>query len=257
MGIRIKKIIGYGLTDVKCKDGEIVDPRFNLSLFKETETQPYIGDYLQEKVYEYTQWILDKKNHEEAATLVIKANGEDLNEIKKKYKDSWTFSFLNVPFWESGLKDKPVSEFDDPFVHDGEYGNPKVCLFKSLYDKEVHRSDNLIDYYEADEAKSKVKLLTHRCGIYPFTNMIRIPGTTPTKPEFKTRIEPSWYNQMVGRWDKKQKPTESGIYLQDLLDNYRPIIEPNIVLFTHFCGIFTDWEKTVQELRPMIYTYWS
>ena len=51
-------------------------------------------------------------------------------------------------------------------------------------------------------------------------------------------------------------PLVTGETLQLLLGHYRTAIADSVVLYTYFVNIFTDWRKTVEDLKPMVYTYW-
>lgn len=259
MGIRIHKCIGWGLTDVESSDYHIKDPRFN------PEVTGY--DWWEDEDKRnaaFIEWIADKDNQVKASELMCRANGDDVKDEKKFGAEA--FRVMNLDFdllraaknWSEGKKDEV--KFERGIEYHGEYGLANVCVFKPIFDpfKKYFRWDDLIDYYEAGtDTSNKVQLLTNRCGIYPYVGMLRIPGTKQSHEKFGSHMDPAMYNRLTGLWGESQPPLVQGEYLDDLLKNYRPRIHPAVMIYTHFIGIFVDWEKTIQQLRPMIYTYWG
>lgn len=238
MGIRINKVLGWGLCDVQTKETfTVTDPRFSGLL-----NEKNCWDIIEGRCKAFAGWIRDPEKHQEAAEALGKAWGQPLDDTEFRLEISW-------------LK-KSVEKKDHYYCYDPEYGDPSVIVFLPIEtSSQWWRHDDTIDYYEAGEPSSNVKPLTRRCGIYPFLGMCRIPNTGPSK--FPNRIGPADYNQMVGRWDKDLPPLVKEPYLTDLKRNYRPVIPTSILLWTYYVGIFANWEKTVQELRPMIYTFWG
>ena len=254
MGIRIHKVMGWGLQDVKCNDSCIVDPRFT----PEKELCGVYGSYygyVEEKIPLFPKWI--EENMQEVSAVVSKASGEEDGFYKQQFE--FHIRLLNTAIVELGHKTP------DFFTHQGEYGLPKVVVFTPLDCPEWSRFDCTIDHYEAGcNSRNKVLDLTKNCGIYPYIGMMRIPGTIPAKssigadvPLLRAKMEPSAYNMAVGRWDKKCPPVATGTVLKDLLENYRPVIPEAIMALIYYLRLFKDFQKTVQEVRPMIYTYRS
>ena len=258
MGIRIKKQLGYGLTDLKIEHlGKLSDdPRIN----PEFTDEEFYNDKLHthEFFLEFCEWMhkefeKDRKNNE-CSDLIRKANGWDEDEF---FIGPYGYHEVLFPekhkregFRKEVLGDTPFFEFNS------EFGLSNVICFGEPLSPDWSRYDDTIYYYMSESAEPNVVDLMHRCGIYPYISVIQIPGSNLPDP-WRKKYAPSEYNMMTGRWDEDRKPDLSGEHLEIALNCYRPIIPDSILLWTYYIGIFKDWEKTVQELRPMIYTYWS
>ena len=69
---------------------------------------------------------------------------------------------------------------------------------------------------------------------------------------------PSEYNMKIGEWNKDTSPTIKDLeILKYFKKYYRPVIPAAIVLFAYWIGIFKYFNETIQEFRPIIYTYWG
>lgn len=250
MGIRVHKVIGWGLDDLQCENSEIVDERIKTEDLWESQDDNNSRTFL--------KWLTDNK--EKAIELL-----SDVNQESNPSAVS-----LNLIIHQLKEQDKVVyglqwSEF-----------SPHIMLFMPPDERRWGRCDDCIDYYEETAShgqEDRVQDLTKHCGIYPYIYMYRkasFPKDKNTLPDdqiadqyelvkntyrFSRRYSPSVYNQLVGRWSDAD-PMATGETLQLLLDHYRPAIADSVILYTYFADIFTDWRKTVEDLRPMIYTYW-
>lgn len=255
MGLRIQKRLGYGLIDVETdKKGNITDNRFNFEFLQKNNEEP-------EKIFEeFRDWIINPLSKNEIQTILGQIDNEE--EERKKY--------LGDPFLVNYLKENNNPfDINNPFFHEREFGLKNVVIFQPIYQKNWHRWDDDIDYYEAGgNTESNINTLDGNCGIYPWLGMVRKPNAP--EPNFPIEhldqydrnivlsktIAPAIYNQQVGKWDKNQPPVASGEMLDYLLKWYRPRIPQSIILYSYFAKIFKDL-LTIQELKPMIYTYWA
>lgn len=238
MGIHIHKVMGYGLTNARCKNHVITDSRFNPELKGKD-----IHSYVEGKLYQFPDWI--EKNLNEVVDAVNKADGITEH------------SYCDISVKGCARKIMELNSICPFLTHEPEYGLPRVIVFTPIEYQNWYRCDSDIDYYEAGcVAKNKVLNLTKRCGIYPFVSMSRIPGTKPAKENMPRIIAPASYNMAVGQWDA-ENPLESGAVLVDLVENYRPIMPEGMMALIYYLQLFKNFQKTIQELRPMIYTYWS
>lgn len=250
MGIRIHKVLGWGLDDVQSENDSIInDPRF-VDDINDKINDPF-------DVNAFLDWIKDNKD--ECNRLCAKANGE---------KQSQYLDFVVSYMLQD--RDNGKSNFADrPIVYSPEYGLSHVFIVSPVHSKEYYRYDDIIDYYEdASQGgqKDRVVRLDKHCGIYPDVMMRRfsdapfyeLDDVSHLIPNLHTanKILPSTFNQLVGRWNS-ESPVPHAKLAEYLLKNYRPDISDEILLLTWFAKIFKDWLKTVQQLRPMIYTYWS
>lgn len=258
MGIRIRKQLGYGLTDLKIErlGGLSDDSRINT----EFTDEEFYNDKLHthEFFLEFCEWMHKefKKNnkHNECTDLIRKANG-----LVKDEFCTGPYGYYDVLFPEKHKSEEFKNRvlMRTPFFQfDSEFGLSNVICFGEPFSTDWYRYDDTIDYYIENDSDPNVVDLTHKCGIYPHISVIQIPGSNlPDK--WRKKYAPSEYNMMVGRWDENKRPVLDGENLEIALNCYRPIIPEGILLWTYYINIFKDWEKTVQELRPMIYTYWS
>lgn len=252
MGIRIHKVMGWGLDDVRHEDDSPTDPRFNPKFEQDEEYQEFLYSFPKD----FLTWV--SSHEDEAIAICRSANGE--------YGSKHPCLDMVLQGFAQDILDASREAPDDPFVYDGEYGAPNVFLIVPIEQgKRWSRYDDAIDYYETPDAEPMVNRLDHRCGIYPWTNMLKIPGT-PEVPDIVKKylgdqkkfssINPATFNQLTGRW-VENRPAPNAEVAEYLLANYRPLIPDSVLLMTHYCKIFTDWQNTVQQLRPMIYTYWG
>lgn len=255
MGIRIKIQLGYGLTNLNVeKNGRITDdPRINEDF---TDEESYDKLYESKTVDEFAQWIHSEfekdKEDNECADIIRRANGNYSKDFMMPPFD--VYSYINDKDREQCKRDiKSNAPF---FRYDSEYGLSNVICFSDPFSPDWQRHDDMIDYYMSEDSTPEVKDLTSRCGIYPNISMIKIPHIE-LEEKWRDKYAPSEYNMMVGRWEKDREPILSGEMLEIALNSYRPLIPDSILLWTYYIKIFKDWERTVQELRPMIYTYWS
>ena len=245
MGIRIHKMMGYGLGDIKTKNGKIIDERFN----------PFPEDgwgIAEDTVKEFLGWL--KKERMQARKLCAWA---DNNRIPENNYDSDIGQIIN--YFENGGENSPF------IYYDAEYGNSKVMMFCPIECPDWCRYDNTIDYYEfGSEPKNKINWFKNSCGIYPWLGMVKKQGSADFsgdvyEPLYKSPpfFNPAEFNMMIGVFSKKSKPTTTLEHVDYLIKNYRCCIPDSILLYTKFLGIFKNWEQTIQELKPGIYTYWS
>ena len=129
MGIRIHKVLGYGLTNIGIENGIINDPRFSAS-------SVIAGDFEAREDYTnegFLKFIEDKKK------------------LYNPESRTYDFAWLN-----SYLKDNLNKiDFTRLFIHDAEYGlgNVFCCVPLMLFDQ-WYRYDDTIDYFESTCVKT-------------------------------------------------------------------------------------------------------
>jgi hypothetical protein len=253
VGIRIKKIMGYGFDDVKInKDKEIDDPRFNNYKKSDDESERYY-----DRLDKFPTWLVESKD----------AWTEALHKIySPEEAEHHTFS---INLTTKMLEKKQIkSDMYGTIVHESECGLPKVFIIRPFDQSDWFRSDDTMDYHEQKSMKPKVNnhfTKGSSCGIYPYTGMHLKPGReNKLSDEFKefmtvknNYLTPSWYNQLTGRWDKKMPAIIKDEQLMNHLENdWYPDMAPTAVLQAYYMNIFSD-TKYIFDLQPMIYTYWS
>ena len=240
MGIRIHKILGWGLIDINNSIEE--DERLNSESCEDYEKLNAIDEFL--------DWVKD--NEKECEEIMKKVNGEE-------YK----CSLIDITFLLQKKKDGTIdqSKMPDVLTYDSEFGNFSVMVFCPITSHNWYRYDDIIEYYEADccADDGRVKILTHCCGIWPYsTSMIHIPGS----PKYGEKGFPGSmlggdYNGLIGVFSEGIEPILKEEKLDYYKKYYRPSIAPVLILHLYWLKIFTNFYETIQKLRPMIYTYWS
>lgn len=236
MGIRIKKVLGYGLSDIQTKDYKIVDDRF--------------VEGAEEKIYEadingFLEWLVE---NEEEATEIIETI---LPKRKLTHRLDLTLLYA-LNDYKKGDKRKWASY---PF-YDCEYGDPTVMVVAPIECPDWVRYDNVMDYYEAGaEQEISVNWLDRFCGIYPFVGAIRRPDAEKIG-DLDDLLSPFDWATLRGTFS--ENPPIMGQEVADQVnERYRIIIPDSVALYTHWLGIWKDWKETVQTMRPVLYTYWS
>lgn len=232
MSIRINTILGYGLTDIE----------FDRNVLERTDSR--INDF--ETIYNYDKNVKDFLNYledKEKCLNILK----DIN----PYADIYVLDLL-IETLQNNLN-KQISLH--PVIYDPEYGEPNVLMFCPIEKSNYYRCDDDIDYYfnlSSDIGNNNVvQDLTHKGGIYPYnSSFFHIPGSQKYgEKEFPHVLGISLYNSLI-----HDKMTDIAKYV---LKSYRPHIFPSVVLYAKYINIFKDFDKTIHELRPMIYQYWS
>lgn len=232
MGIRIHKMIGYGLIDVRCTDGRITDPRINTSsrLFRaENSVLP-----------EYLEYV------------------ERAEEAKEEFGDGWAEAQMLRNQMES------VGGFNWPSFWDSEFGDPSVLLLRPVAFPEWHRYDNPIDYSEEialhRATGSRVRLLP--AGIYPFTGCLM---DARTGRDFEQRMA-NTFRQVLSRREAGNKDREKFLKLaakalgfDSIAEAERcvvPTVPGDIRRLAAWGELFTSPDGW-KDLRPLLYVYWS
>lgn len=253
MGIRIKKIMGYGFDDVKVnKDNEIDDPRFNIYKQYDDEVDRYY-----DRLDNFPKWLVENKN-------VWKESLNKLYSPEQAEHHSFSIKLIVHDLERKKLK----ANMYGTVVHECEGGLSKVFVIRPFDQSEWYRNDDSMDYHEQKSVKPKVNNLFTKgnsCGLYPFVGMRLKPGRENKLPkDYKSPfgskdsyLEPSWYNQLTGRWDKKTPAiVKEPELLEHLKNDWYPDISPVAALQAYYMNIFSD-VKYIFDLQPMIYTYWS
>lgn len=230
VGIRINKVIGYGLDDVATENYEITDPRINPDSPLLTGVDKDGDDY----------WTFLEK----AAEAGDEDAGHDL--LMRKM-----------------LTDR---EADTRWLvtHQAEYGLPNVLVVRPVGFPDWHRHDDPIDYQEEvlREDHPDPRVTRSLGGLYPF-NGLHMDARTGK------RIEGTTVNLWRRVANDASEDAKDRLKALDLLaktlgyadhaeaDRYVVPFVPHEV--RHVCawgGLFTS-EEVCFQLRPMIYVYWA
>jgi len=231
MGIRIRRKLGYGLTDVQYdkEAWKFSDPRINASSF--------LLDYETDKpdMADYREWL--------------ETNAEDT------FVEGWYFSDLDE---EKCRRCRPEDRLDELVTHDPEFGEPGVLLIRPLGYRDWQRYDDSIDYYDANMgvgAEPCVKLIDG--GLYPFMG-----GYVDVRSGEKLGDKIMWW--VRAKNGGNVDPTKLDILAQtcgfrdhaEALEFVHPEVPAPIANLCRFGQLFTS-DEVIRQLRPMLYTYWS
>jgi hypothetical protein len=251
MGTRIHKVMGWGIDTIEVEDFNITDSRINTDFFKSEEYWKREGD-----IKGFFQWMEDSREECEQIVRVVEPNRWTGGEREKDFHHDVG---ITLAFWKREQKEGKKRYNCHAVTHDAECGMGEVLLFSPIDSPDFYRCDDTIDYYESGcQIDNHVRCLTKHCGIYPYQGIIHIPDSPKWGEEsYPHFVEPGDYNQMVGAWSSNHKPMLTGEKLEYFKTYYRPVIPSVIILHAYWLNVFNDFDKTIQELRPMIYTYWG
>lgn len=229
MGIRIHKVLGYGLTDIYY-DNIADDPRFN----------PY-------------GFFISEQNEKD---FPIKQFYVELELITRDSSAPFDLFLL-----KQQIKQKELTDFHGVMVHDPEFGLKSVCVF--IPPTEIdnwHRYDNIIDYIEAcNNANGFNHVQKLSKPIYPYDAYMDT-RTFPPKPvdRIMRELRVMVNNPKITKWVSNDKITEMYGFksVEDFKAKVVPLVPRELVETLRFLKIFRD-PNTIYSLRPMIYTYWS
>lgn len=225
MGIRINKVLGYGLTNVQTQDDEIIDPRFSKKSILNDDEDSYYS------INNYITWLEQKKNEENKFEICL--------EIKS-------------------LEDFKDSDLDRCFVHGTEYMNPKVfCCIPACCYSQWSRHDDMIDYIEANRtAKNKVKKINS--PLYPWLSYWdNRDGREIKQYAFEFLRNVNYFKKNKRPYDGNELAQLMGFEdMETCIRHMRPMVPETVQLQLEYANIFTD-PKIVYQLEPILYTYWT
>jgi hypothetical protein len=252
--------MGYGIRDLSK-----TDPRINPEYMKHGLGEKWLS------TKEFVKWALDNFDLWRAAAL-----REGPMYSAKETKDINSHIQFDIRLMAAESKSK-ISTMLDPasaILHKNcDYSWSGTLLFVPPSQKNWYRFDDTLDSYEARSGmrSSTVQPASMRCGLYPWNgSMIRIrpPKRSVWLPGHKwvsregDALGPTWlesgvWSQFTGGWDPKLPPTTSGRKLQHFRRDFRPRIPSPVIALVYWSEIAKDPMAFLNELRPMIHTYWD
>jgi len=249
MGIRIHKVLGYGLADVKTdpeKDWEITDERFN--------PNGWFGRYMGNDDF-------DEEEHfsREGFLKYIK---EKHNAMHKDDFDRMDYLLLMHEL-EGRAEGKRHWDIYTSVVWDGEFGDPNIMLFVPPCSDDWQRYDDIIDYYDPVNSDPKDGIINSLIPInrplWPYESWINTKEMPPKRlNHMQQQSLYTWRNMDHNKMKDPRIVLQGiGVETEEELKAYiAPIIPIQVVELLKYLKIFND-ERHIYELRPMIYGYWG
>lgn len=236
MGIRVHKVLGYGLTDVVCESYRISDPRIN-------PESKFVNDDLWDlEVEDYRDWLKEKSE----------GGRDDLG---------------NMDYWimKERLEDSRGRKYSmsDSFVHQAEYGLDNVILLSPVTHTDWRRFDDSIDYVEETYMRERgetqidrVNVLPH--GIYPYSSIYM---DCRTGERLKDPHETLWRRRFFheGITDSDRDGIAKVLGFENFEEANKviaPIVPREIRDLAEYGELFLDPMGWTQ-LRPLHYVYWA
>jgi hypothetical protein len=243
-------MMGYGLTDLQCdKDGEIIDPRVNPRGWLGKSADDQEEHFTVDRFYRYCSDLIEPNNK-----LDAKDRNHDLTELSLLMHNHQPFQL-----W-------------DCIKHDSEFGLPNVlCIIPPECIKSWVRKDTSLDYYMSAmnlfPAQGLPWVKEYEHNFYPYNGYIdtatdsRIVNPKAQMANIvyrNTSSEGIWSSQNI---ECRGKLSDGWAILDcDTTDEvkqryvrYMPMSIRTLALYTK---LFND-PKTVYQLKPIIYSFWS
>lgn len=261
MGIRPCKVAGFGVTNIQISpEGHILDTRVNWERLQSED----IGETSTE---EFLTWVIEHQAEIEALAM---ATGDGVHTRSPRW---------DVERMLSRLKDIPSPTQCIHYHHEGG-GLRNVLIFtppEMAYD--WNRYNNTLDWIEELHRYGNKKswvLHIKDSGIYPYNGFLirykkpkksfladttQIPTGGVTGHIYDelgpVMLSTNCYWQLTGTGDIPQKPLTKGTLLRHLKRDFRPPVPITILALILWSGCFKDPVAFVNELRPLLYLYWS
>ena len=263
MGLHVKKVLGYGITDLQVDGWKTDDPRVDWEQFNANRD---LWNGL--TVKDLVEWL-------RIPTIKERVLGWIREEEPTGPGEHLTYNLL-VSFLERYAKHSvhPGSVMES--IHwCPEYGIPGVMVLRCPDHDDWFRVRDIIDHYEEQDIngpKERVQLLEGN-GIYPYTKgFVRFRDVPPDLVEQVEAVgslvssrckgvaggflSGRDYNLLVGKWSPKLDSLATGRLLEHLQQDWRPSLPISLVVMMEYLGCFPG--RAMRDcLRPMIYTYWS
>lgn len=231
MGIRVHKVIGYGLTDLEATDRKITDTRIGsadlVRQAMETDTRTYL------------EWLeaLDPAEDDISRSL-----------------DRWSL--------EDSLQKGENRDLYDSVAYDPEFGAPNVIVFIPPSMRDWRHYDDPIDWVEETYRTdgSAPQAARHRelpHGFYPYNGLYM---DTRTGDRIKDNRVMHWIRAVNAGKDEDEldyAAREFGFSThREAAAFVAPVVPEDVQLLVRFLKVFKDPDDW-RSLRPILYTYWS
>lgn len=260
MGIRIRKVMGYGVTDLAVGEQKRpADPRWDYAAYqKRVEEEPTLREFL--------DWVIA---NEERLTSLFRADYGPKQPLSPGHLQ------LIGPLQD--LLEADPRRYLGGITHDWESGRPDVLVFTppEVCDR-WHRYNDDIDHYES-LGPPAVRTLRHRGGGLCYYHS-RLKRTRPPSAGVAQALaalgahgeralsgymEEGYYNTLAGAWSDPADPmpghAKDPAVLAHLRNDWRPTLPFSAIALIEFWGCFPNAYSSdgiAGSMWPMIYSYW-
>lgn len=241
MGIRVHKVLGYGLTNVGKGTFKKKGEKYQINDTRFSEQSIINGDY-EDREDKYS-------------------NQGFLEFLEKKPKEK---TMIDIHWLKESMKKKESTHsVQDCFVHQAEYGLPNVVVIVPYMEIEQWtRYDSMMDYCQECYIGKK-KGCVNRVDIidealYPWLGHIDGRTGRDIKDSLSfavRRVINSKAPYETEPMDQLSKTLGFDSF-DDLMKNMKPMVPEVVQWQCEYGNVFTD-PNVVYQLQPMIYTYWS
>lgn len=249
MGIRLQKLLGYGLADIQLDENNtMIDPRINLAAFSD-----YGAESIQRKsMVGYRKWILE-------------------NEPQTPLDEEAELSYDDIRYLSRSAADEDLApQKATDFIHllsEGQLlpGSKGILLCQPyLTSKEWTRSDDIFDFVEnqKDNADTKdytdapkVKLLPY--GIWPYDGQYVdvLTGKILTSRQWRV-IRTAKENKAENSFLTKVLDELGYESVEEAHQRVVPKVPAELHSLLNWANIFTN-TGFIRNLKPMVVTFWQ
>lgn len=282
MGVRVHKMLGYGLTDLTFEKNDLTDPRINLK----SVALGYEGDDdedrekldADEAMDEYAAWLKAKYAHlDEKVQRMELIHDEAWPQLDRWFlrdraagpRGEANWSKDKLEGYRLGRRERR-RDLADCFTYNAEYGLGNVICIQPLGCHDWYRYDDMIDWVEESQLKRQdtdypqinwVEELPD--GIYPFSALFM---DNQTGKRLSTNGPIMLWRRLVSHY--KKHPEDYDPYCDELaramgyadhaeaLTRITPEVPGEIRDLCEWTKLFVD-PKTVLTLKPILYTWWG
>lgn len=245
MGIRVHKVLGYGLTDLKVdQDYELIDERINKNGFLKDGFEDY---------------LLDNKSSVDKFLEFYKNETDDKTDILAS-----DYLLLKMKMDEIKQEKRDTIDITECINHDREFGLHNVMTITPMSMiggvRSWKRYDDEIDFHEeTNEHRQRNRVLKLPAGIFPWIGFYETKSGTKLADDGKVS-----YNTIAHHF-KTTESLENKRGFAELL-GYKGIdeaendiiasIPEEVKMLCKYLKLFNR-DDTIYELEPMLYVFWS
>lgn len=265
MGIRIHKVLGYGLTDfLGFEKDPRINPKFNYNSAEENFDAEKFKKYFKQRYLELKD-IREKTKDVYAREYGFEWNHYFRKETYDKYVADGYSQIDHIDAIKTGFYfhnsicyNYFCEESDEPYP---------ICFTTPIY-SDWYRYDDIIDYYD-NSPDDDVKLLNR--PIYPHDGFEYIKDGSRARniheiirhinylkdEKYVDMSEEELHSILCNNTELNDMCQHCvGVNYSEFWDTVNFMVAPIVYEYLRFTGMFIN-EQEIRKLKPMIVTYWS